>query len=405
MSALPDCDVAIVGGGLVGLATARALVAEGILRVTVLEAETRVAAHQSGHNSGVVHSGLYYRPDSLRARLCREGAAELESFCAAERLPFERCGKLVLATGAEELPRLDALEARGRANGLQGLQRLGPAEIEAREPHARGLAALLVPETGITDFGAVGRALARTAVRSGVRLRMAESFRSAVREHDAVRIRTSAGTIRCRHLVACAGLQADRVARRSGLPPQVRIVPFRGEFRELVAARRGLVRHLIYPVPDLQLPFLGVHWTRRPDGRVEAGPNAVPAWSRHGYAKGDFSLRDAASMLTWPGFWRMSWRHRGAGAAELRRARSTRRLAAALARMVPALRPEDLEGGSSGVRALALDRSGALVDDFAFAEAPGMTHVLNAPSPAATACLALGREIAARVLANWRFPV
>jgi L-2-hydroxyglutarate oxidase len=390
-------DVAVVGAGIVGLATARALVAGG-RSVVVLEAERDVARHQTGHNSGVVHAGLYYKPGSFKARLVSEGREAMFRFLAEDDVPHERCGKLVLASEASEIPRLDELERRARANGLQAIERVGAEGIQAREPGAVGVAGLIIGETGIADFVAATRALRRRVEAGGGEVRLGEPFLGATVEGEAVSIRSGVGRfLRASHLVNCAGLQCDRVARRCGLRPPLRIVPFRGEYFDLDASRRGLVRHLIYPVPDPAYPFLGVHLTRRIDGSIEAGPNAVLALRREGYARFSFSLRDAASTFLFPGFWRFAARHAGMAVAEARRSGSRRRFARDLAKLVPAIRPEDLQPGGAGVRAQAMDARGRLIDDFFFLDAPRQIHVLNAPSPAATASLAIGEEIASRV--------
>ena len=393
------CDIAVIGAGIVGLATAMALSGRG-LRVTVLEAERAIASHQTGHNSGVVHSGLYYRPGSERARLCVEGRAALELFCAAHGVSYERCGKLVVATHERELPRLEELERRGRANGLSGVRRLSRAEMREREPHAAGVAALHVPETGIADFGALAAAYADRVRERGGEVLTGAGLTACRRVEGGLALETARGAVRCRALVACAGLQADRVARRCGVDPGARIVPFRGEYRELKPARRHLVRTLIYPVPDPRLPFLGVHLTRRVDGRVEAGPNAVLALARHGYSRWGVAPRDLTDMLAWPGFWRMSLAHWRSGAGELARSAASGAFLRALQRLVPDLRSDDFEGEGSGVRAQALGRDGALLDDFHVVEGERMLHVINAPSPAATASIAIGRWVAERVVAR-----
>jgi L-2-hydroxyglutarate oxidase len=399
-AAVPErYDVVIVGGGIVGLATAYSLTLRGVARLLVLEAESQVAAHQTGHNSGVIHSGLYYPPRSLKAATCTTGREALYGFCAAQGIPHERCGKLVVATSPAELPRLHELERRGRANGLQGLRRLAASEIREHEPEAAGVAALWVAETGITDFAQVAQALAAAITAAGAEVRTAAPFRRLRRRDGALRLEIGAGAaVVARHLVNCAGLESDRVARRCGLRPQVRIVPFRGEYFKLAASRRGLVRGLIYPVPDDRYPFLGVHFTRRIDGAIEAGPNAVLSWRRGGYGRRRFRTRDAAATLFYPGFWRFARRHWRAGWVEARRAGSREAFARDLQRLVPALRTTDLEPGGSGVRAQAVDRAGRLVDDFEIQEGPGMTHVLNTPSPAATAALTIGQGVANIVL-------
>lgn len=393
----PPFDVAVVGGGIVGLATAMALVERHEVRPLVLEAEATLAAHQTGHNSGVIHSGLYYRPGSLKARLCVEGREALYAFCAAHGVPAERCGKLVVAVEPREMPALDELERRGRANGLDGLQRLGPEALREHEPEVAGLAGLFVPQTGIVDFGRVARAYADVVRAAGGEIRTAARLLGAVREPGGVVCLTAAGDFRARALVNCAGLYCDRVARLCGAEPQVAIVPFRGEYYALRPERHDLVRTLIYPVPDPAFPFLGVHFTRRIDGRVECGPNAVLAFAREGYRWSAVSPRDLAAMAAFPGTWRLLrhvWR---TGLAEMHRSLSRRAFVRALQRLVPALRDEDLEPGGAGVRAQAVGRNGALLDDFHVVDGPRMVHVLNAPSPAATASIAIGRYVAGLV--------
>jgi len=391
-------SVIVVGAGLVGLATARALQRAGAREVTVLEAESSVAAHQSGRNSGVVHSGLYYKPGSLKARLCVAGRRALERYCEANGVAFERCGKLVVATRPDELPRLDELARRGEANGLAGLKRLGPEALREIEPHVAGLAGLHVPETGIVDFVALAHALVRDIEAAGGRVLTGTRVLRARRDGVGLAVETSAGVHRARRLVGCAGLHADRLARACGLEPRVRIVPFRGEYHVLAPERRALVRHLVYPVPDPRFPFLGVHFTRRVSGEIEAGPNAVLALAREGYSWREVSPRDLAETFAWPGFWKLASRHAGHALGEVHRSLDRHAFAAALRRLVPELRDADLEPARAGVRAQALSRDGSLVDDFFVIEAPGQLHVLNAPSPAATASLAIGEWIAERAL-------
>ncbi len=387
--------IVVVGGGIVGLATAYALVQDERRAVLVLEAEDRLAAHQSGHNSGVIHSGLYYRPGSLKARMCREGREALYRFCDAARIPYRRSGKLVVATRQAELPALARLEERGRANGLQDLRRLAAAELEEVEPAARGgVAGLWVPETGVVDFARVVEALAAQVRHGGGEVLTGARVRKIRRDGAGLMIESAAGEFRAALLVNCAGLQADRIARLAGAEPGVSIVPFRGEYYELVPARRTLVRAAIYPVPDPALPFLGVHFTRTITDRVEAGPNAVLAWARDGYRRWDVSWRDIAGTLSYGGFWRMARAHWRTGVAELGRSYSKRLFLRALRRLVPEIRTEDLVPAGSGVRAQAVDATGRLLDDFHIVETPGAIHVLNAPSPAATASLAIGREVA-----------
>jgi L-2-hydroxyglutarate oxidase len=313
-------------------------------------------------------------------------------------VPFERCGKVVVATSESELPKLDEIERRGRANGLTGLRRLTPGELREREPHARGVAALLVPETGIVDYGAVAAAYARDLERRGGRVQNGARVTAIQRRAQSVVVESTEGEVEARALVACAGLQSDRIARMAGVGLDVAIVPFRGEYWLLAAERRGLVRHLVYPVPDPRFPFLGVHFTRRIGGTIEAGPNAVLAMAREGYTRVSFDVRDAFGVAGWPGFWRMARKHWRTALAEQARSLSRAAFARACARLVPEVRAEDLAPGGAGVRAQAVQRDGALLDDFAIAEAERMVHVLNAPSPAATASLAIGEEIASRAL-------
>jgi L-2-hydroxyglutarate oxidase len=394
-------DVAVIGGGIVGVATALALRRTTRATVTVIEAESRLAAHQTGHNSGVIHAGLYYQPGSLKARNCTAGREALYRFCAEHGVPAERCGKLVVATAPEELPALEELERRGRANGLAGLRRLSAGNLAEIEPHARGLAGLVVPATGIVDYAQVTAAMAAELQRLGGEVRTDTRLLSLTRDGGESVLSTSAGELRCRFLIACAGLQADRVARRCGIEPGVRIVPFRGEYYELAEHRRDLVRNLIYPVPDPRFPFLGVHFTRKISGAIEAGPNAVLAFRREGYRKTSFSLRDTASVLAAPAFWRLAARYWRTGLAEMWRSASRHAFARALQRLVPEIAAEDLLPGGAGVRAQALDREGNLVDDFQIVGAERQIHVLNAPSPAATASLAIGAHLAALASDRW----
>ena len=393
----PAYDVAVIGGGIVGLATAMALAAERRLSVVVLEAESRLAAHQSGNNSGVIHAGLYYKPGSLKARNCVEGREAMYRFCEAHGIRAERCGKLVVATEARELPRLDELERRGRANGLEGLERLGPEGIREREPHAAGIAGLWVPQTGVVDFGEVTRAMAGVVRGAGGEILTGARVHGCRPLADGILLESVRGETFCRSLVNCAGLQFDRVARRCGADPGVAIVPFRGEYYELVPDRRALVRNLIYPVPDPAFPFLGVHFTRTPAGTVEAGPNAVLALKREGYSAADVRLRDLVEMGLYPGFWWMCGQHWRTGLAEMYRSVSKHAFVKALQKLVPEVGPDDVRYLRAGVRAQAVGPGGALLDDFHLVEAARSVHVLNAPSPAATASITIGRTIAGMV--------
>ncbi len=394
-------DIAVVGGGIVGLATALALLTEQqVASVIVLEAEKQVAAHQTGHNSGVIHAGLYYRPGSLKAELCREGRQRLYTFCQEHAIPHENCGKLVVALTPAELQRLDALYERGVANGLQ-LKRLDAGELRAYEPHVAGLAGLWAPETGIVDYGQVAEAYAHQVQMAGGRVRTNRRIQAVQRRPDRFVLQTEMEEIECRNLIACAGLQADRFARRCGVDPGVRIVPFRGEYYTIRPERRDLVRGLVYPVPDPQFPFLGVHYTRRVDGSIEAGPNAVLALRREGYGKFSFRPGDAWSTLSYGGFWRLAGRYWRTGSGEIYRSFSRYAFWRALQRLTPDLEVDDLVPGGAGVRAQALAPDGKLLDDFHIVEAYRQIHVLNAPSPAATASLAIGSHVAR--LAGERF--
>ncbi|WP_369197634.1 L-2-hydroxyglutarate oxidase [Streptomyces djakartensis] len=390
-----DGDVLVIGGGIVGLSTAYAITrAAPGTRVTVLEKEPGPARHQTGRNSGVIHSGIYYRPGSLKARYAVRGAAEMVKFCAEYGIPHAVTGKLIVATDRTELPRLHALVQRGRENGIP-VRELGASQIAEYEPEVRGLAAIHVGTTGVCDYVEVARRLAHASgaeIRYGTRV-----VRVDRRPERGVAVLTAAGEIvRGRVLVNCAGLHCDEIAQLTGDDPEVRIVPFRGEYYEL--ARPELVRGLVYPVPDPAFPFLGVHLTRGIDGEVHLGPNAVPALAREGYGWTTVRPRELASTLAWPGSWQIARRHWRYGAGELRRSLSKSAFTRAVRRMLPAVTEEDLVPAAAGVRAQAVLRDGTLVDDFLIREGARTVHVLNAPSPAATASLPIGREVARRAL-------
>jgi L-2-hydroxyglutarate oxidase len=391
-----DCDVLVIGGGIVGLSTAYAITrAAPGTRVTVLEKEPGPARHQTGRNSGVIHSGIYYRPGSLKARYAVGGAAEMVKFCAEYGIAHAVTGKLIVATERAELPRLHALVQRGRENGIP-VRELGATQIAEYEPEVRGLAAIHVGTTGVCDFVGVARQLAEA---SGAEIRYGARVERVDRRTDlGVAVRTSGGdVVRGRVLVNCAGLYCDEVARMTGDEPGVRIVPFRGEYYSL--ARPELVRGLVYPVPDPAFPFLGVHLTRGIDGGVHIGPNAVPALAREGYGWGVVRPREVGATVAWPGVWRMARRHWRYGAGELRRSVSRGAFTEAVRRLLPAVTSDDLVPAAAGVRAQAVLRDGGLVDDFLIREGARAVHVLNAPSPAATASLPIGREVARRALA------
>jgi len=392
-----ECDVAVVGAGILGLAVARELLARHPeLSVRVLEKEAGVGRHQTGHNSGVVHAGIYYAPGSLKARLCVEGARDLYEYCERNGIAHERCGKVIVALDESEVPGLDELERRGRANGVPGLRRLDGAGLREVEPHARGVAALHSPETGIADFGGVARRLAHDLEASGAPVHTGCAVEAAVPASGRLALRHSRGETRARHAVFCAGLWSDRLAVAAGGSPDPRIVPFRGGYLRLRPERRHLVRSLIYPVPDPTLPFLGVHLTRHADGDVLVGPTALMVGARDGYRIGRLRPRDLGATLAWPGTWRLMRRFWRTGLTEMRHAASRRALVAAAAEFVPGLTVDDVSDGPAGVRAQALGRDGRLVDDFVFSETERALHVRNAPSPAATSSFAIARLVADR---------
>jgi (S)-2-hydroxyglutarate dehydrogenase len=397
-------DLLIIGGGIVGLASAMTLATRHRLSVCVLEAEDRIASHQTGNNSGVIHSGLYYKPGSLKAGLCAQGRTALYRFCAEQGIRHERCGKLVVATEESELPRLEELERRGRANGLAGLRRLNADELRQREPHVRGIAGLLVEETGIVDYVEVAEAYARILREHDGRILTGHRVHAVRSSDNEIVAETSQGPIKGRYLLNCAGLQSDRVARLCGVSPDVQIVPFRGEYYKLSPQAARLVRHLIYPVPDPRFPFLGVHFTRMARGGVEAGPNAVLALARHGYSRWSLSVADTWEIARFPGFWRMAAKYWRTGLGESYRSFSKRAFLKALRRLIPDLALADLLPGGAGVRAQALERSGALVDDFRIETGQRMIHVLNAPSPAATGSLSIGAYIADEAAKSFDLP-
>jgi L-2-hydroxyglutarate oxidase LhgO len=386
--------VGVIGAGIIGLAVARRLAQQEGYDVTVFEQETDVAVHQTGHNSGVVHAGVYYPPGSLKARLCREGGRRLKEFCSARGLPYREIGKVVVARSAAEVPRLRDIEARATANGVPGLRWLGPAELARIEPHVRGVAALHSPSTAITDFRAIARAMAGDLETAGGRLRLGQRVTGIGRDGARAVVRTATGAVTVDRLVICAGLQSDRVAALAGDGSAPAIVPFRGEYYRLVADRAHLISGLVYPVPDPAYPFLGVHFTPRVDGSVDIGPNAVLATAREGYRRRDVNLADLRDVLSWPGFRRLARVHWRAGLAEARTSVSKRRFVAGAREYLPALSAADVVPAPAGVRAQAVDRDGSLVDDFRISVTGAVVSVRNAPSPAATSSLAIADYIA-----------
>lgn len=388
------CDVVIVGGGIVGLAVALEITRRfPRLRLLLLEKEARVGQHQSRHNSGVIHSGVYYKPGSLKAKLCVAGAAAMVEFCREHGISHQVCGKVIVATHEDEFPHLEELKRRGEANGITGLRFIGADELREIEPHACGLRALVVPSTGITDYAVVCAKYAGLISAQGGSISTSTAVTGLKRRADETVVETNRDKFSTRFLINCAGLFSDRIARMAGDDPQIMIVPFRGDYYDLTPERSSLVRNLIYPVPDPRFPFLGVHFTRRIGGGVDAGPNSVFAFRREGYRRTDFNLRDLASSFAFPGFWRMAAKHWRSGLDEFHRSFSKAKFVRALQRLVPEVREEDLVPGGSGVRAQGVTRDGALVDDFQFVPSGKMLHVLNVPSPAATASLAIGKSI------------
>src|SRR5438067_1505872 len=390
-------DVVVVGAGILGLATARELLQRRPgLDLVVLEKEAEVGRHQTGHNSGVIHTGIYYTPGSLKARLCRAGSQMMTEFCQDHRIPVDRCGKLLVATEASELPRLEDLMRRGTANGVPELTWLPPDGIKDLEPHATGLRAIHSPHTAIVDFSAVTQALSKDVQRLGGTLLTGAPVRSLRREHGAWLVQTGQEPLRPHALITCAGLWSDELGRMTGEPANPRIIPFRGDYLRLKPSSRRLVNGLIYPVPYPSIPFLGVHTTKRIDGDVWLGPNAVFAFSRAGYRFSSVNLRELGASLAWPGFWRMARRYLGTSVGEMYRDLNRGAFVQALRCYLPELGADDVVAGPSGVRAQAVARDGTLVDDFVFSGGDGILHVRNAPSPGATSSLAIASEIVDR---------
>ena len=390
---MQQTDVAIIGGGIVGLATAYRLLERLPGRtVTILEKEREVAQHQTGHNSGVLHSGIYYRPGSLRAANCREGKLAMEQFCQKENIPFDRCGKVIVAVTESEIPQLERIFERGLANDVQ-CERIGPERLKEIEPHVVGVQAIHVPEAGIVDYRQVAERLAERIKAAGGELKTSAKVTGLFRHENRMVVQNGAGEIQAKLVVNCGGLHSDRLAWLSGTHPEAQIVPFRGEYFELKPSAHHLCRGLIYPVPDPAFPFLGVHFTRMIHGGVECGPNAVFALAREGYYKSSFNLFDTLESLTYPGFLRLAWKHWRAGLSEIHRSFSKAAFVTALQRLVPEVRADQLIPAPAGVRAQALTRDGNLVDDFLILENDLVVNVCNAPSPAATASLNIGKLI------------
>ncbi len=395
-------DITIIGGGIIGTATALSILNEKNVQILLLEAESSLAAHQTGNNSGVIHSGLYYKPGSLKAANCTIGREMMYAFCEEHKLPFDRCGKIVIATRKEEIPALNMLEERGRANGLNGIKRLSASDIKEYEPHALGIDGLFVPQTGIVDYVAVTNKYAELIREKGGVIKTNSKLVSVKRDGKDLMLFTEHDEYKTKFVVNCAGLQSDRIAKLFGVDPKLQIIPFRGEYYQIKKEKEYLVNNLIYPVPDPQFPFLGVHFTRMINGGVEAGPNAVLAFKREGYKKTDFSFRDILEMKLYPGFWKMAAKYYKMGFQEFRRSFSKELFVKSLQKLIPEIQYDDIEVGGAGVRAQALERDGKLVDDFRIVEAERMVHVLNAPSPAATASLSIGKTISEIVIKRFK---
>ena len=402
-------DLTIIGGGILGLATAlKITAAHADIKLLLLEKEAELARHQTGNNSGVIHSGLYYRPGSLKARLCVSGRRELMAFCDEHNVPYEICGKVVVATSAAELPRLDELRRRGEANGLKGLEIIGPERLKEIEPHATGIKGLYVPETGIVDYRKVAAAYAGKVRDANGDIRLSQRVVGILDRGEEIVLQTSGGDYRTKYLINCGGLQSDILAQMTGGgndrqdDEEHRIIPFRGEYYKIAAEREYLVRNLIYPVPDPTFPFLGVHFTRMARGGVEAGPNAVFAYAREGYRHSDVNLRDLWRTLSFKGFWAITGKYWQTGFGELYRSLSKKAFVRALQKLLPEIVENDLVPGGAGVRAQAVSASGALVDDFIIRQNQRAIHVLNAPSPGATASLAIGQQISQLAQENFR---
>ncbi len=390
-------DFAIIGGGIVGLATGVALVRRQLdARIVIIEKETKLAAHQTGHNSGVIHSGIYYKPGSLKARFAREGNERMVQFCEEQGIHYERCGKVIVATEPSELPYLENLYKRGKENQLS-IRMLTGDEVKEIEPHVKGLAGIHVPSCGIVDYKEVANAYARIIEEHGGEIRLHTTVTGIKEQEDIVKMQTNQGEIKAGYLINCAGLHSDRIAQLCGVETHMKIVPFRGEYYELAPEKKSLVKHLIYPVPNPDFPFLGVHFTRMANGEVHAGPNAVLSLKREGYLKKDMNVKDLGEVLVYKGFWRLASKNIKEGVKEMVRSMSKKAFLKSLQRLIPELTMQDIVPAEAGVRAQAILKDGKMVDDFAIFTGKRSLHVCNAPSPAATASLMIGDEIANRV--------
>lgn len=393
---MPTYDVCIVGAGIVGLATVYEYHRRNPdKKIVILEKESGVATHQTGHNSGVIHSGIYYKPESLKAKNCRDGVRRLLAFCDTHDIPYDLCGKLIIATDEEELPRLQKLYERGIANDVPELRLIDRDEIREYEPHATGLKAILSPSTGIIDFSMVADVLYKEIIDSGGKFRLNHTVTNIRYDshQNAMVVETDKNPVFAHQIVNCGGLYSDRLAKMTETDPGVKIIPFRGEYYTLASESSHLVHNLIYPVPDPRFPFLGVHFTRGMDGKIEAGPNAVLAWAREGYRKRDVNPGDIADYLLYTGFWSMARQYWQMGVMEIWRSHVKTAFVKSLQRLVPEITGDDLRPGGAGVRAQALKKNGSLIDDFYIIQHPGIIHVLNAPSPAATSAFAIGNYI------------
>ncbi|NOZ09009.1 MAG: L-2-hydroxyglutarate oxidase [FCB group bacterium] len=386
--------IIIIGGGIIGLASAYKLTLKyPDIRAVVLEKEARLAAHQTGNNSGVIHSGIYYRPGSLKARNCREGVRQLLAFCTENEIPYELCGKIIVATSNEELPRLSDLYERGKANGVPDVEFIGPDRLKEIEPHVQGLKALVSPSTGIVDYSLITKKMAELILQAGGEIKTSTKVIGLKTDTSGIVVETTTGSLHCNKVINCGGLYSDRLSRLSGLKSEVKIIPFRGEYYQLADHSRHLVKNLIYPVPDPRFPFLGVHFTRRLNGQIEAGPNAVFAFAREGYSKLRLNPAELWESLSYPAFWKVARSYWKTGLSEYYRSFYKPAFVKALQKLVPEITGKDLKAGGAGVRAQALHRDGQLLDDFVITRTDNIINVLNAPSPAATSSLSIADHI------------